>query len=595
MEGLGACLLQEDKPVAYRSRSLTQAERNYSNIERELLAIVWGCEVMHNFIYGQHITIQTDHKPLVAIMNKPMCKVSPRLRRLTFKLYGYSFDIQYLPGSKMIIADTLSRVDNNVIKNSMTTTKEDLSIHSVTHCPVSDKRIVELQENTTNDVQLQLLIRYIHYGFPEHRKDICDEVKPFWDLRNELSFIDGLVTYGNRIVVPIMMQHTILELLHSSHMGVAKTRARANEIVYWPGMSTQIESMIGKCETCNKFRNSNQREPLIHHEIPHLPWQKLGMDILTFGGKDYLLIVDYLSKYPELAHMKNKSSSCVIEILKAQFSRHGIPQIVVADNVPFNSIECKNFAKEWNFTILPSSPRYPVSNGLAERNVQTIKNLLRKSLESGSDIHNALMEFRNTPVSGISYSPAQILMSRRLRTKLPSLQTQLYPKVIENPQQLLKEKQKHEKEIFDRHAKHLPPLLPGEIIRMQHGKDGNRWTPAIVKDVHHSPRSYIVESEDGTTYRRNRRHLLKTRETKFTSKLPERSENDIDYINHNANVTPVIDKNISNKTICEASDTPTTDNNAVNTSEMIKPHDPALKDRPIRARKAPDYYGYSDD
>ena len=606
MNGLGACLLQEGKPVAYRSRSLTQAERNYSNIERELLAIVWGCEVLHNFTYGRYFTVQTDHKPLVTIMNKPMFKVSPRLRRLAFRLYGYTFNIEYLPGSKMIIADTLSRASNDVSNTSVNKTDVgDLSIHSIIHCPVSDKRISSLQESTTNDVQLQLLRRYINFGFPDHRKEIREEVKPFWDVRNELSYIDGLITYGDRIVVPLILQKEILELLHSCHLGIAKTRARANEIIYWPGMSTQIENIIGKCETCNKFRNSNQREPLIQHEIPQLPWQKLGMDILTFGGRDYLLIVDYLSKYPELAPMKNKTSSCVIEILKAQFARHGIPRDVIADNVPFNSTECKNFAREWNFNIIPSSPRYPASNGLAERNVQTVKNFLRKSLESGSDIYNALMEFRNTPISGIKYSPAQILMSRRLRTKLPSLQSQLYPKIVENPQQILKEKQKPEKEVFDKQAKHLPALLPGDIIRMQHGKQGVRWTPAIVKDVHHSPRSYLVESEDGTTYRRNRRHLLKTKETKFMPYVPERCEYDIEKNqnsdndrshnnipvivnngtdNHN-NIPVIVNNGTDNQS--NARDIPTE-------VESTSTNEPTIRNRPIRARKAPLYYGYSD-
>ena len=111
---LGVCLLQAKKPVAYRSRALTPTEQNYSKIEREMLAAVWGCEITSNFVYGMHITIQTDHKPLVEIVKKPMHKISPRLRRLALRLYLYSFNMEYLPGSKMLIDDALSRAcDHN--------------------------------------------------------------------------------------------------------------------------------------------------------------------------------------------------------------------------------------------------------------------------------------------------------------------------------------------------------------------------------------------------------------------------------------------------------------------------------------------------
>ena len=96
--------------------------------------------------------------------------------------------------------------------------------------------------------------------------------------------------YGDRIIIPLNMRNKILEILHSSHMGIVKTKARANEIVYWPGMSSQIERLIASCKTSNTYRNSNQRETLIPHEVPPQAWEKLGMDIFTFGGKDYLTL-----------------------------------------------------------------------------------------------------------------------------------------------------------------------------------------------------------------------------------------------------------------------------------------------------------------
>ena len=125
-------------------------------------------------------------------------------------------------------------------------------------------------------------------------------------------------------------------------------------------------------------------------------------------------MVDYFSKYPEVIKVDSKCAETTVEVMKAIFARNGIPTTVVADNVPFNSRCFKEFAKEWHFNLTTSSLHFPQSNGLAERNVQTVKNLFKKAKESGHDPEMALLEFRNTPVTGLNTSPAQLLMGRRL-------------------------------------------------------------------------------------------------------------------------------------------------------------------------------------
>ena len=116
--GLGVCLLQSDKPVVYRSRTLTMAEKNYSNIERELLAVVWACEALDRYIYGVHVIIHSDHKPLEEIVKKPLYRTSPRLQRLLIRLHRYSVTVKYIPGKHLHIADALSRAfdEKNVEK-----------------------------------------------------------------------------------------------------------------------------------------------------------------------------------------------------------------------------------------------------------------------------------------------------------------------------------------------------------------------------------------------------------------------------------------------------------------------------------------------
>jgi len=161
-------------------------------------------------------------------------------------------------------------------------------------------------------------------------------------------------------------------------------------------------------------------EPLSPHPVPLKAYQKVGADIFTIHGKDYLLVVDYFSKFPEYVHLKSKLADCVIQHLK-DISRHGIPETLISDNKPFSSFAMRQFAEEWGFEIIISSPRYPRSNGQVERFVQTVKQLMRKAVESNQDVAIALLQYRNALVAGCEYSPAQLLFNRSLRTRIPTL------------------------------------------------------------------------------------------------------------------------------------------------------------------------------
>ena len=150
-----------------------------------------------------------------------------------------------------------------------------------------------------------------------------------------------------------------------------------------------------------------------------MAWDKVGPDYFSFTAQDYLLVVDYFSKYSEVVRVDSKSAetTCTVEVMKGIFARHGIPTTIISDNAPFNSKYFKEFAKEWQFNLITSSPHFPRSNGLAEHNVQTIKSLFKKAKESHCDPELALLEFRNTSITGLDSSPAQLLMGRRLRSR----------------------------------------------------------------------------------------------------------------------------------------------------------------------------------
>ena len=161
-----------------------------------------------------------------------------------------------------------------------------------------------------------------------------------------------------------------------------KTRSQAREILYLPGIYRDIENMVAKCSKCAEYRARQQKEPMIPHEIPQRPFEMIGADLFEFGGKDYLCVVDYFSKFPFTRLLRDKTASSVIAHLKSIFAEHGIPEVLRSDNMPFNSREFHVFADSYGFTLTTSSPTYAQSNGMVERMIGTVKQLLRKADDS---------------------------------------------------------------------------------------------------------------------------------------------------------------------------------------------------------------------
>ena len=509
--GLGSCLLQDGGPVEFVSRALTDAESRYAQIEKELLAIVFACIKFHQYIYGRPCVVQSDHKPLEAIFQKSIASTTPRLQRMLLRLLEYNITVQYTPGKQMYIADTLSRsylekeppssVEREIAEDTV------ISINTIiTDAPVSNSRIEKIRQECARDEEMQLLREYLHNGFPCDNSKLSGNLRQYRALANELYEQNGLILYNNRIIIPVGMQKDILFRVHEGHLGMDKCKALARSAVFWPGINQDIENTVGRCPTCNMFRSSQASEPLIPHPVPLYAYQKVGADIFTLRGKDYLLVVDYFSKFPEYVQLTSKSAECIIQHLKDIFSRYGIPETLMADNNPFNSFAMRQFAESWGFQIITSSPRYPKSNGQAERFVQTIKQLMRKAVESNQDVSIALLQYRNASVAGCEYSPAQLLFNRSLRTRVPTMTATTTSDSVRRDLQLRQDRQKF---YHDQRTRPLSSLQPGDAVRVHNGQS---WQAAKVIGTHPTPRSYNVTTDTGTQLRRNRRDLIRTRE-----------------------------------------------------------------------------------
>ena len=512
LKGLGAALMQPDKsgrerPIAYASKLLSDAETRYANIERELLAVCFGIKRFRTFTYGRHFTVITDHKPLVMILNKNLTSAPARLQRMILDLQGYDFTIEYRPGKEIPLPDLLSRLPNPENKKHI---DSDVRVDML---QFSKNKLSKIQEATRDDVILSQLTKVILEGWPETMKELPNQIRDYWSYRDELSVENGIILKGERVLIPDSLRAGILEQLHTGHLGIEKTRLHSKISVYWPKINSDIEQMCKVCSTCQQYKNSQPHETLLQHEIPTGPWETVGTDLFSIENHNYLIIVDYYSKYPVVKRLPEPSpSSVVIAITKQVFAEHGIPTKVVSDNGPhFASTQYRDFAKTWDFKHVTSSPHYPRSNGFVERQIQTIKHVIKKTKQAGEDIEMGLLSLRATPVDNKLPSPAELLFQRRVRANLPchiqnknSNRDQVYEQ--------LQQRQNNQKFYHDRSAKDLPLLRQGAQVTIQDPATG-KWNPGIVKDRCHEPRSYQIENENGNVVRRNRQQIRSTEQT----------------------------------------------------------------------------------
>ena len=189
MSGLGATLINDNKIVAFASKRLTDTESRYANIERELLAVVFGCERFHTYVYGKEFQIESDHKPLENIQNKNIAQTPPRLQRMLLRLQPYDAQILYKPGKKMRIPDYLSRTHPTQGEEI----ELDLTIHTV---EITVQKQIELPE-ATEDEELKILKQVIVNGWPEDVKDTPKLIRNYWSMKNCLSVQNVLVTKGH--------------------------------------------------------------------------------------------------------------------------------------------------------------------------------------------------------------------------------------------------------------------------------------------------------------------------------------------------------------------------------------------------------------
>jgi hypothetical protein len=519
--GLGASLLQGGRPVAYASKALSWTERKYAQIEKEALAIVFACERFEQYLCGRdNINVESDHKPLEVILRKPILSAPRRLQRMMLRLQKFNLNVNYKKGEQMYIADLLSRSMPNqmedivekaeiyALKHEDGIYEEICSINQIDFVPVKAERLRRIKEAVGRDEEMQALAKEIGTGWPDKKRSVPKEIVDYWDFRDELSMQEGIILKGTRIIIPKLMRPEILSRLHESHLGIDATLRRAREIVYWPHMNEEVKKTVQLCVTCQETAPAQRKEPLQSHETPKRPWERVALDLFSVENTQWLVIVDYYSDFWELDRLHSTSSESIINKCKIHFKTHGIPDVLDSDNGPqFDCKEFKLFAAKWEFQHCTSSPYHHQSNGKAESAVKIAKKIITRTLREKSDLNLAILEWRNTPTSGMQSSPVQRLMSRRTRTRVPVVNELLFPQLQSQVVDKIESRKENIKWRYNKTARELSELEVGQMVRMKVHPErrGDIWKPGIItRRV--GFRSYLVNM-DGREYRRNRRHI----------------------------------------------------------------------------------------
>uniref|UniRef100_A0A5S6QMV4 RNA-directed DNA polymerase n=1 Tax=Trichuris muris TaxID=70415 RepID=A0A5S6QMV4_TRIMR len=340
--GLGAVLSQvengQEKVVAYASRTLTKTERNYSQIDKEALALMFGVKKFHQYLFGRHFTAVTDHKSLLGLLatKKPTPTVmTTRMLRWRLLLSAYDINLVNRSGKLMGNADGLSRLPLPNQESTGTPGEEfvnpslfaDVMMMGVEgNEGIDDVTLLDARtvaKLTRKDPILSRLQHWVLHGWPSGNQG--DHFTQFIRRRDELTAVRGcLLLWGSRVVVPKHLQKDILEVLHHAHPGAVRMKALARSYVWWPGIDEEIEHRVADCSNCQQHRNNPAKAPPRIWNWTPRPWSRIHIDFAgLFHGRTYLLAVDSHSKWLEVEQVASMESKEVIRYLARLFAIHG--------------------------------------------------------------------------------------------------------------------------------------------------------------------------------------------------------------------------------------------------------------------------------
>lgn len=557
--GLPGCCEDGWQVTLAGSRFLIGPEQRYVAIEGEALAIAWALEQTRYFTLGcENLIVATDHKPLVAIFgDKELNRIpNPRIFRLKQRTLCWSFQMIYLAGSTNLAADAVSRHPSPNFETTLDESLIAVGAEALSQCPSPNGELSdgdcaeialvgdserkasicnpilwpEIELETAADQTLCLLASMIRQGFPEKASDMSSELAPYWSIRNQLDVERDVIWYNGRIVLPLSLRNRALDVLHSAHQGVAGMLDRAQTVVYWPGISNDIQRTRSSCRICCRNAPSQAPLPAAVPECPETPFEAVFADFFEESGYHYLVAGDRLSGwvevYSSLAGSSKAGAKGLIAHLRSMFTTFGVPLSLSSDRGPeFSATATQEFLSLWGVQHRESAAYNPQSNGRAEVAVKKVKRLLKSCIGPNGSLNNdnfmkGMLQLRNTPDPECKLSPAQVLFGRPLRDafsfvnrcpkfKNPAIQP-IWRDAWAAKENALRTRFARSVEKLNSHVRQLPQLHTGVrvFIQNQNGPHPNKWdrSGVILEYLGHDQYSVKVDGS-GRVTNRNRRFL----------------------------------------------------------------------------------------
>jgi transposase InsO family protein len=455
----------------------------------------------------------TDHKPLTTLFNpdKPLpVLASGRIQRWAIFLMNYQFTIQFRPTTKHGNVDALSRLP---LDNQEMISTNNVSILQLKQFEEIQVTVKQIAEGIRKNPKLAKVLYYVRTGWP---RKVDAELMPYFSIKNELTIEENCLLRGMQVIVPPDLQKKVLKLMHEAHIGVVKMKALARSYVWWPGMDKALEEVTKQCEECQVNHREDSKTPLHPLEFTTKPWQRIHLDFSSpFQGQMWLIVIDSHSRWPEVIPMRTTTASQTIKELRFIFARFGLPEQILSDNGPqFTSDEFREFTIANGIQHIKIAPYHPRSNGMAERFVQTFKNAMKKMKKDGDinqQLANFLLVYRKTPQSTTTEAPAMLLMKRIPRSRLDLITPNLQRKV--------EKRQDKQKKHFDKGAKPKEFKIQ-ETVWVRDYQGNTKWVPGTIEKKT-GPLSYIVNLENGLTWRRHADQLRHREVNKPESETPE--------------------------------------------------------------------------
>lgn len=489
--GLGVVLSHvfpdgSERPICYASRSLNSAEKNYSQIDREALSIKFGVDKFYYYLIGRHFTLFTDHQPLVHIFGpkghlKSLC--ATRLLHYALFLQNFTFTIKYRQSSDHGNADALSRLP---LESSELHQLDSVEKFQVDHMRILAVTAKDIASASLRDPELRAIIDDLRLG---RTKSPATE---------SYSLQSGCVLHGLRVFVPPEFRQTLLAELHKGHVGIVKMKALARSYVFWPHIDRDIEHLCQNCEVCARHKGTPDRPRVHHWEYPAAPWERIHMDYASYGGRNYLLIVDAFSKWVECFITTSMTATTVKTVLLSLFARYGTPSILISDNqTSFVGVELQGFLRDRNIRHVTSPQFHAATNGQVERYCATLKQGLRcLSREPGTadeKLQEFLAAYRRAPHATTGQSPSSLFLGREPRSPLTTIRPDVTAEVREKMR-------KGQYTFID------PQFHPGQRVAVRDFRNpGKKWAigTILAKD---GTLQYSV-SVEGLIWRRHVEHI----------------------------------------------------------------------------------------